>query len=95
MASWCCEQSPKTLKKLLQMPRSGVTERLNSQCNIHSACAIALCAQWWSKCGGIDVFHEMHCGTDTNIEITQGHFSVFFLNRNNVCECFTLFDTPH
>ena len=43
VASWCREQSPRTLKKLLQMPRSGVTERLKSQYNIHSAYAIVLC----------------------------------------------------
>jgi len=43
---WCYSQSPRRLRKILQLPRSSITETLGSQYNIHSehAFAIVLCA---------------------------------------------------
>ena len=41
---WCQSKPPKALKKMLQMPRSEITERIKTQYGIHSSFGIVLCA---------------------------------------------------
>jgi hypothetical protein len=43
-SDWCRSLPPSTLKKVLQMPRSEVTDRVHSKYNIHSAFAVVLTA---------------------------------------------------
>jgi hypothetical protein len=43
LEAWCQQQDPVVLKKLFQMPRSEISEKVNKHYNIHSAFAVVLC----------------------------------------------------
>jgi hypothetical protein len=43
LEEWCRQQSPHTLKRIFQMPRSEITERVRTQYGIHSAFAVVIC----------------------------------------------------